>query len=107
MTKINQNKYCPLNYTMSLIGTKWKPLVLFHLLEGASRSGVLQKKVPGISNKMFTQTVRELEKDGLISREVFPVVPPKVEYKLTERGKTLENILKAMDIWGIQNHNAK
>jgi DNA-binding HxlR family transcriptional regulator len=56
---------------------------------------------------MFTQTVRELEKDGLISREVFPVVPPKVEYKLTERGKTLENILKAMDIWGIQNHNAK
>ncbi len=92
---------------MSLIGTKWKPLVLFHLLEGALRSGVLQKKVPGISNKMFTQTVRELEKDGLISREVFPVVPPKVEYKLTERGKTLENILKAMDIWGIQNHNAK
>ena len=53
---------CLLNYTMSLIGTKWKPLVLFHLLEGGLRSGVLQKKILGISNKMFTQTVRELEK---------------------------------------------
>ena len=51
---------CPLNYTMSLIGTKWKPLVLFHLLDGGLRSGVLQKHIEGISNKMFTQTVREL-----------------------------------------------
>ena len=104
---MNQKNYCPINYTMNLIGTKWKPLVLFHLLEGALRSGVLQKKVPGISNKMFTQTVRELEKDGLISREVFPVVPPKVEYQLTERGKTLEGILNAMDKWGLQNHRAQ
>ncbi|MDP5139255.1 MAG: helix-turn-helix transcriptional regulator, partial [Spirosomaceae bacterium] len=60
-----------MNYTMNLIGTKWKPLVLFHLLEGDTRSGVLQKKIPGISNKMFTQTVRELEKDGLVSRKVY------------------------------------
>ena len=52
---------CPLHCTMNLIGTKWKPLILFHLLEGGLRSGVLQKKIPGISNKMFTQTVRELE----------------------------------------------
>ncbi|WP_405572687.1 winged helix-turn-helix transcriptional regulator [Winogradskyella sp. Asnod2-B02-A] len=78
---------------MSLIGTKWKPLVLFHLLERGLRSGVLQKKILGISNKMFTQTVRELEKDGLITRTVFPVVPPKVEYKLSARGKSLEAIL--------------
>jgi DNA-binding HxlR family transcriptional regulator len=91
---------CPLNYTMGLIGTKWKPLVLFHLLEGPLRSGMLQKKVPEISNKMFTQTVRELEKDGLISRKVFPVVPPKVEYKLTDRGQSLENILRSLDKWG-------
>lgn len=56
-----ENKFkCPLNYTMSLIGTKWKPLVLFHLLEGGLRFGVLQKHIEGISNKMFTQTVREL-----------------------------------------------
>lgn len=92
--------YCPLNHTMNLIGTKWKPLILFHLLEGSLRSGVLQKKVPNISNKMFTQTVRELEKDGIISRKVFPVVPPKVEYDLTIKGKSLEKILRSLDSWG-------
>ncbi|WP_339714164.1 helix-turn-helix domain-containing protein [uncultured Kriegella sp.] len=99
---MNKNK-CPLNYTMGLIGTKWKPLVLFHLLEGPLRSGVLQKKVPEISNKMFTQTVRELEKDGLISRKVFPVVPPKVEYQLSARGKSLGPILKSLDQWGAKD----
>jgi len=88
---------------MSLIGTKWKPLILFHLLEGDLRSGILQKKIPGISNKMFTQTVRELEKDGLISRKVFPVVPPKVEYGLSTRGKSLENILRSLDKWGLED----
>lgn len=91
---------CPLHYTLNLIGTKWKPLILFHLLEGPLRSGVLQKKISGISNKMFTQTVRELEQDGLIAREVFPVVPPKVEYSLTDKGKSLKNILRNMDEWG-------
>ena len=94
---------CPLNYTMNLIGTKWKPLILFHLLEGGLRSGILQKKIPGISNKMFTQTVRDLEKDGLISRKIYPVVPPKVEYKLSNRGKSLEHILRSLDQWGLDD----
>ncbi len=85
---------------MDLIGNKWKPLVLFHLLNGPLRSGVLQKTIPGISNKMFTQTVRELERDNLVSRKVYPVVPPKVEYQLTETGKSLEAILKGLDNWG-------
>ena len=88
---------------MNLIGTKWKPLVLFHLLEGGLRSGILQKKIPGISNKMFTQTVRDLEKDGLISRKVYPVVPPKVEYTLSARGKSLEDILRRLDAWGLDD----
>jgi len=88
---------------MNLIGTKWKPLILFHLLEGGLRSGILQKKIQGISNKMFTQTVRELEKDGLVLRKVFPVVPPKVEYKLSDRGKSLENILRNLDKWGLED----
>ncbi|RAJ11565.1 winged helix-turn-helix transcriptional regulator [Arenibacter echinorum] len=91
---------CPLQHTLNLIGTKWKPLILFHLLEGPLRSGVLQKKISGVSNKMFTQTVRELEQDKLIERKVFPVVPPKVEYSLTLKGKSLENILTSMDKWG-------
>jgi len=101
---LNKENSCPLNYTMNLIGTKWKPLILFHLLEGDLRSGILQKKIQGISNKMFTQTVRELEKDGLISRKVFPVVPPKVEYKLSYRGKSLENILRSLDKWGLEDN---
>ncbi|MEO9953690.1 helix-turn-helix domain-containing protein [Nonlabens sp.] len=88
---------------MGLIGTKWKPLVLFHLLEGGLRSGVLQKQIPGISNKMFTQTVRELEKDGLITRKIYPVVPPKVEYKLSDRGLSLKQILRSLDQWGSQD----
>lgn len=97
---MEKDNICPLNYTMGLIGTKWKPLVLFHLLEGGLRSGVLQKQIPGISNKMFTQTVRELEKDGLITRKIYPVVPPKVEYKLSDRGLSLKQILKSLDQWG-------
>ncbi|SNR34572.1 transcriptional regulator, HxlR family [Lutibacter flavus] len=100
---MNKKDSCPLNYTMNLIGTKWKPLILFHLLEGGLRSGILQKKILGISNKMFTQTVRDLEKDGLISRKVYPVVPPKVEYRLTTRGKSLENILRSLDKWGSED----
>lgn len=100
---MNAINFCPLDHTMNLIGTKWKPIVLFHLLEGPLRSGILQKKVPGISNKMFTQTVRELEKDGLVIREVFAVVPPKVEYALSENGKSLKDILKSLDTWGANN----
>jgi DNA-binding HxlR family transcriptional regulator len=88
---------------MNLIGTKWKPLILFHLLEGEVRSGILQKKIQGISNKMFTQTVRELEKDGLVLRKVFPVVPPKVEYSLSKRGKSLETVLRGLDAWGLED----
>ena len=88
---------------MNLIATKWKPLILFHLLEQGLRSGILQKKIPGISNKMFTQTVRELEKDGLISRKVYPVVPPKVEYLLTPKGASLEPILRSLDQWGLDD----
>lgn len=100
---MNKAHHCPLNYTMNLIGTKWKPLILFHLLEGGLRSGVLQKKILGISNKMFTQTVRQLEEDGLITRKVYPVVPPKVEYQLSTRGQSLEAILRALDQWGLED----
>ncbi|AUC75573.1 winged helix-turn-helix transcriptional regulator [Olleya sp. Bg11-27] len=99
-----KNNYCPLNYTMNLIGTKWKPLILFHLLNGALRSGQLQKHISGISNKMFTQSVRELEKDGLITRKIYPVVPPKVEYKLSARGRSLEPILRSLDQWGVDDN---
>jgi len=92
--------YCSLHLTMDLIGNKWKTLILFHLLNGAKRSGVLQKEVEGVSNKMFTQALRELEKDKLLIRTVHPVVPPHVDYELSELGMSLEPTLKAMDGWG-------
>jgi DNA-binding HxlR family transcriptional regulator len=78
---------------MGLIGTKRKPLILFHVLDGGLRSGLSKKNISCISNKTFNQTVRELEKNELISRKFFAVVPPKVEYKLSESGRLLENIL--------------
>ncbi|WP_418262995.1 winged helix-turn-helix transcriptional regulator [Flavobacterium faecale] len=76
---------------------------MFHLLNDALRSGLLQKMIPKISNKMFTQTVSKLEKDGLITRKIYPVVPLKVEYELTERGKSLEAILRSLDKWGLED----
>jgi DNA-binding HxlR family transcriptional regulator len=102
---MNEENFCPLHITMNLIGTKWKPLLLFHLLDGPLRSGILQKHISAISNKMFTQTVRELEQDGLISRKIYPVVPPKVEYELTEKGLSLETILRSLDEWGSATWN--
>lgn len=97
--------YCSLAFCMELIGGKWKPLILFHLIDGAKRSGELQKSVCGVTNKMFTQNIRELEKDGLVHRKVYPVVPPRVEYALTDLGKSLIPILEGMDTWGKQRMN--
>lgn len=91
---------CNIELCLDLIGGKWKALVLFHLIKSAIRSGDLKRMLPGISDKMFTQTVRQLEEDELLNREVFPVVPPKVEYSLSERGKTLIPVLKKMCAWG-------
>jgi DNA-binding HxlR family transcriptional regulator len=93
---------CSLHRTMELIGGKWKPLLLFHLLKGPQRSGVLQRTVPDISNKMFTQAVRELERDGLLTRTVHAVVPPQVDYTLTPLGLSLAPILQELDQWGKQ-----
>ncbi|BDD05312.1 winged helix-turn-helix transcriptional regulator [Aureibacter tunicatorum] len=101
MLNTEKNKsYCPLAHALELIGGKWKCLILFHLIEGPKRSGSLQKDVHGLSNKVFSETVRSLEKNDLISRTVYPTVPPKVEYKLTDLGISLIPILKALDDWG-------
>lgn len=78
--------YCTLEIAMEIIGGKWKTMMIYHLMDGKKRSSQLQRILTGISNKMFTQVARELERDGIIERIVYPVVPPKVEYKLTEKG---------------------
>lgn len=92
---------CPLELAMEIIGGKWKAMLIFHLQYGALRSSELQHRIKGqISNKMFTQVVRELEKAGLVKRTVYPVVPPKVEYELTELGYSVLPNIKDLAQWG-------
>ena len=96
-----QNKYnCPVDATISKIGGKYKAVILYHLGNNTLRYNQIHKKIPAITDKMLAQQLRELEKDGLIHREVYPVVPPKTEYSLTDLGKTLAPILDAMCNWG-------
>lgn len=91
---------CPVAATLDLIGGKYKALILWHLAESKLRFSQLSKVIRGATPKMLTQQLRELESQNLIHREVYPVVPPKVEYSLTETGRSLMPILMAMRDWG-------
>lgn len=91
---------CPVAATLDLIGGKYKALILWHLADGKLRFSELRKVVSHATPKMLTQQLRELESQELIHREVFPVIPPKVEYSLTELGRSLMPILVAMRDWG-------
>lgn len=98
---------CAVEVTVALIGGKWKPIVLFHLLDGPLRYSALQRLVPRASDRMLTRSLRELEGDGLISRTVFAEVPPRVEYALTPGGRSLVPILQAMSAWGAARGSAR
>lgn len=100
MEKESINLNCPVAATLQLIGGKYKALLLWHLSGKVLRFNELRRLVPEATAKMLTQQLRELERDGLITRTVYPVVPPKVEYALTERGESLFPILQAMYVWG-------
>ena len=97
---MNVTDHCPVSATLDLIGGKYKALILWNLAEKKLRFSQLNKKIPSATAKMLTQQLRELEKDNLITRTVYPVVPPKVEYSLTARGRSLFPILQAMYVWG-------
>lgn len=86
--------------TLEVIGGKWKPVILFHLTFGKKRNSELKNLVPSITQKMLTQHLRELEEEGVISRIIYNQVPPKVEYELTEYGRSLQDILYMMCRWG-------
>lgn len=92
--------FCPLEVTLDVIGGKWKTMMIYRLKDGALRSSELQRLMAGVSNKMFAQTARELENDGMIQRKVFPVIPPKVEYRLTPRGASILPLLFQLSEWG-------
>jgi len=91
---------CPITSTLEVIGGKWKPAILWQIREGVHRFGALQRAVGGITQKMLTQQLRELEADDILRREVFAEVPPRVEYTLTPYGCTLEPLLDVMAAWG-------
>jgi DNA-binding HxlR family transcriptional regulator len=92
---------CEKELTLSVIGGKWKMLILWHLgKEGTKRFGELKSLIPGITQRMLVNQLRELEEDLIVDRKVYPIVPPKVEYSLTEQGKTLMPILNSMYQWG-------
>lgn len=91
---------CPVEITLSLIGDKWKALIMRDLLSGTKRFGELKKSVLGISQKVLTSNLREMEDNGLVERKVFAQVPPKVEYTLTDIGYSLAPVLNAMASWG-------
>lgn len=93
--------YCTVELTLQVIGGKWKPIILWHLFtEGTRRFGELKRAMPNITQKMLTQQLRELEADGLVRREVYPQVPPKVEYSLTELGDSVMPVMRTMCEWG-------
>ena len=91
---------CPVEATMDVIGGKWKVIIIHHLLDGTKRFSELRRLIPQVTQRMLTSQLRELERDGVVHREIYAQVPPKVEYSLTELGKSLEPVLLVMHDWG-------
>lgn len=101
---------CPAEITIQLIGGKYKAIILWHLMNNTLRYSELHRRIPKATDKMLAQQLRELEKDGLINRVVYPVVPPKTEYSLTDFGRSLTPILDELCNWGknyMENNEAK
>lgn len=92
---------CPVAMTVSLIGSKWKLLIMRNLLSRPWRFNELQKSIDGISQKALTEALRSMEADGIVNRKVFPEVPPRVEYSLTELGESMRPIIQSMESWGL------
>ena len=92
--------YCPVDLTLAVIGGRWKGLVFWNLREGPKRFSEIKKVLVGINDKMLTQVLRQLEKSGVVHRQVFEVIPPKVEYSLTKEGEKLLPVMQLMSSWG-------
>ncbi len=94
---------CPVTYTIDKIGGRWKPIIIFNLLGGTRRYSELKKLIPAITEKMLIQHLKQLEADNLVHRKALPVIPPFVEYSLTDSGKELKPVLDAMVSWAMKN----
>ncbi|NBC18225.1 MAG: transcriptional regulator [Bacteroidetes bacterium] len=97
-----QDFHCPIEATLSVLGGKWTPLVLWHLREETLRFGELRRRIPGITKKMLSQRLQRLGEAGVVHREAYAEVPPRVEYSLTPFGQTLRPVLDAMCHWGAE-----
>ncbi len=100
---MNNKSNCSVEVTLKVIGGRWKVLILRELFKGIKRFCELHRALNGITQKMLTQQLREMEQDGIIHRKVYPQVPPKVEYSLTPLGESLKTILDAMHEWGLKH----
>jgi len=94
---------CPVTYTLEKIGGRWKPIIIYNLLSGTKRYSELKKLIPAITEKMLIQHLKQLEADNLVQRKAKPVIPPFVEYSLTDSGKELRQVLDAMVGWALKN----
>jgi DNA-binding HxlR family transcriptional regulator len=94
---------CPVTGVLQLIGGKWKPVILYCIKSEKRRFGEICTRIPDISRKVLTEQLKELEEDGLVSRKQFNEIPPRVEYQLTELGKSLEPVLNEIEKWGMEN----
>jgi DNA-binding HxlR family transcriptional regulator len=101
-TRNGKTYHCPVEAALDVIGGKWKPLILWALGDDVLRFSELQKALPNVNAKMLTKQLRELEEDGIIRRKIYPEVPPRVEYTITDFGKTLIPILNALCNWGAE-----
>ena len=106
MQSLQELPACPVETTLALIGDKWKVLILRDLMPGTKRFGELKRSIGSVSQKVLTAQLRDMEEKGLVSRRVYAEVPPRVEYSLTELGRSLKPILDAMWIWG-EGYQAK
>ena len=100
MAALSESELCPVHISLSIIGGKWKPVILWYLRDGPLRFTELQRSIPGITQMMLTKQLRELEKDEIITRTVYPEIPPRVDYRLTELGISVFPVLEALCSWG-------
>ncbi|WP_106605399.1 winged helix-turn-helix transcriptional regulator [Chitinophaga ginsengisoli] len=94
---------CPITATMEVIGGKWKPVILYNLLSGTRRFGEIAVRIPTISRKVLTEQLKEMERDGLVIREQYEEIPPRVEYSLTDKSRSLTSVFKEIADWGNEN----
>jgi DNA-binding HxlR family transcriptional regulator len=103
MARVKEKTNCPITATIELIGGKWKTIILYTLSTGTKRFGEIAVRIPDISRKVLTEQLKELEIDGLVNRVQYNEIPPRVDYSLTDLGKSLSPVFNELEIWGTAN----